>query len=67
MFNAGKEIKAMKHLTLHRIASSYDFILFVASSLLLPSFDLYRQQCMKVGRKGGRERIFGITDMKKGY
>jgi hypothetical protein len=28
-FNAGKEIEAMKHLTLHRIASS----------LLLPSFD----------------------------
>jgi hypothetical protein len=34
-FNAGKEIEAMKCLTLHRIASLHRFI---ASSLLLPRF-----------------------------
>jgi hypothetical protein len=35
-FNAGKEIKVMKSLTLHRIPSSLHR--FIASSLLLPSF-----------------------------
>jgi hypothetical protein len=36
VFNAGKEIEAMKRLTLHHIASS--LYRFIASLLLLPSF-----------------------------
>ncbi len=37
-FNAGKEIEAMKHLTLHRIASSHRFI----ASLRRIASSLYR-------------------------